>query len=456
MSEPIISVKNVSKIYNIYDNPKNRFYDMLSPILSKVSKRFKGPFHRKFTALNNISFDLHKGDSIGFIGKNGAGKSTLLQIIAGTLSPTTGDVIVNGRVNALLELGSGFNPEFSGRENVYLNGTILGFTREQIDSKFEEICDFSEIGDFIDQPVKTYSSGMFVKLAFSVQALLEPEILIIDEALSVGDVFFQNKCHQLIQKLINNNTTFIFVSHDLSTIVKYCKKSILLHNGRNIFYGDSFKTTSLYLKLDRLNLDDLEKDILSHQDETELKDDKIFIPNNTYHPNYISILTGNIEKINFVGYKILNEKGKIIQSSEVCKQINFTFKFRALKDVSVPIFSFSIFNKQNVNVFAKYSYQIEDCNIPSILNEGQILEINFTVKLDIFPDEYLIYVGISSMEKEDFDLIQNFSVNTFQGKLNYLVTFLVCKFTIEYPKQGLHLPFNGLTDLQSDCKYLIN
>lgn len=226
----VITAENITKKYQIYNKP----IDRLKQILSNGKKKY----YREFTALNNVTVRVEKGTTVGIIGRNGSGKSTLLQIIAGTLQATTGDIMVNGRVSALLELGAGFNPDFTGRENVYLNGAILGLEKEEIDRKFEEILAFSEIGDFIDQPVKTYSSGMFVRLAFSVAALTDPDIVIIDEALSVGDEKFQRKCYNHLETLKEKGCTILFVSHSMKTVEQLCDYAYLLENGQLICDGE--------------------------------------------------------------------------------------------------------------------------------------------------------------------------------------------------------------------------
>lgn len=222
-SEVVLKVEDLSKCYHIYDKPRDRLLQMLA--------HGKKQFYREFWALRDISFTVAKGETIGIIGRNGSGKSTLLQIIAGTLSPTSGIVSSEGLLAALLELGSGFNPDFTGRENVYLNGSILGLTEEAINAHFDDIASFADIGEYLDQPVKTYSSGMNVRLAFAVQACIEPQILIVDEALSVGDEKFQRKCFDYIDRLRSSGCSILLVTHSTATIEKFCQHAILLHKG---------------------------------------------------------------------------------------------------------------------------------------------------------------------------------------------------------------------------------
>lgn len=237
-----IEARELTKTYFLYDSPVDRIKETFHP--------FRKTYHRSFDAIKGVSFTIHKGESFGIIGRNGSGKSTLLQMICGILQPTSGSVEVHGRVAALLELGAGFNPEFSGRENVYLNGAILGFTSREIDKLYDDIIRFADIGDFVDQPVKTYSSGMYVRLAFAVQACVEPEILVVDEALSVGDVFFQQKCLGRMRELRENGTTLIFVSHDMGIVRELCESSVYLQKGRLMYCGPSYKAVQRYYNED--------------------------------------------------------------------------------------------------------------------------------------------------------------------------------------------------------------
>ena len=225
----VISVQHLSKMYKLYDKPSDRLKESLG--LSRKKK------YREHYALHDVNFNIHEGECVGIIGVNGSGKSTILKIITGVLAPTTGEVKVNGRISALLELGAGFNMEYSGLENVYLNGTMIGFSEEEIDAKLDDILAFADIGDYIHQPVKTYSSGMFVRLAFAVAINIDPEILIVDEALSVGDVFFQAKCYHKFEEFKKQGKTILFVTHDLSSVSKYCDRVILLNKGVKLYEG---------------------------------------------------------------------------------------------------------------------------------------------------------------------------------------------------------------------------
>lgn len=246
-----IRLESVSKCYRIYQNPQDRFKQALLDRFHLFSGRGEKPaaLYREHWALRNVDFELKPGEAVGILGRNGAGKSTLLQLIAGTLEPTAGRIATNGRITALLELGSGFNPEFTGRENVFLNAQILGLSQMDVQARFDDIASFADIGDFIDQPVKTYSSGMMMRLAFSVQTAVAPSILIVDEALSVGDMFFQAKCMARIRKLVDDGVTLLFVSHDVGSVRQICDRALLLSEGHVVALGATRKVADEYVRL---------------------------------------------------------------------------------------------------------------------------------------------------------------------------------------------------------------
>ena len=237
----VIDVKDVTKIYRLYDKPIDRLKESISPTHKN--------YHRDFYALSGVSFSVEKGQSVGIIGTNGSGKSTMLKIITGVLTQSSGEVQVNGTISALLELGAGFNMDYTGIENIYMNGTMMGFSRKEMDEKLPEILEFADIGDFVYQPVKSYSSGMFVRLAFALSINVEPEILIVDEALSVGDVFFQAKCYHRMDELRKNGTTILMVTHDMGSVMKYCDKVVLLNKGEKVAEGAPGEMVDLYKKI---------------------------------------------------------------------------------------------------------------------------------------------------------------------------------------------------------------
>lgn len=245
-SDIVIKAENLSKCYQIYDQPRDRLKQFVLPRLQGLVGLPPKNFYQEFWAVKDVSFEVNKGEAVGIIGRNGSGKSTLLQMISGVLSPTSGVVSTQGRIAALLELGSGFNPNFTGRENVYLNGALLGFTRDQIEDRFDAIAGFADIGLHLDQPVKTYSSGMMLRLAFAVQVQVEPDILIVDEALAVGDALFQKRCFQRIEKLLSDGTTLLFVSHDQESVRTLTNRAVFLNKGQIAAYGVSSEVVLEY------------------------------------------------------------------------------------------------------------------------------------------------------------------------------------------------------------------
>lgn len=247
-SDTAISVQNLSKCFQIYAKPHDRLKQSLYPRIQGTFGLQRKQYFNEFWSLRDVSFDIKKGETIGIIGRNGSGKSTLLQIICGTLSQTAGSIQTNGRIAALLELGSGFNPEFTGRENVYMNGAILGLSRKEIEDRFDEIAAFADIGAFLEQPVKTYSSGMFVRLAFACNIMSDPEIMIVDEALSVGDMNFQAKCMTALTQIKERGATILFVSHDVGTVKSLCSRCVYLDGGKVVAVGPSADVTELYVR----------------------------------------------------------------------------------------------------------------------------------------------------------------------------------------------------------------
>jgi len=302
-----INVSNISKCYEMYNKPVHRLYQTLT--------RGRKQFYKEFWALRDISFTVKKGECLGIIGRNGAGKSTLLQIITGTLTPTTGNVEVKGRVAALLELGSGFNPEFTGKDNVYMNASILGLTKQEIDEKYDDIIAFADIGDFIEHPTKTYSSGMMVRLAFAVIAHVDADVLIVDEALSVGDAFFQQKCMRFLRRFMKTNTV-LFVSHDTGAVMNFCDHAVLLEDGRVKKMGSSKEVTQQYLEdtfeqlqgIGGVDKDEAKPDIIPPEDYRDMRLDFI---NQTNLRNDLEIYSFNPDSDGFGKGGICHQIGHV-------------------------------------------------------------------------------------------------------------------------------------------------
>lgn len=375
-----ISVENVSKVYKLFKKPADRVIDALH-----LAPWRKVPQHH---ALNDVSFEVRQGEMVGIIGTNGSGKSTILKIITGVLHPTKGDVKVNGRISALLELGAGFNREYTGIENIYLNGTMIGFSKEEIDAKLKDILDFADIGDFAYQPVKTYSSGMFVRLAFAVAINIEPEILIVDEALAVGDVFFQAKCYRKFDEFKKLGKTILFVSHDLSSIVKYCDRVVLLNKGTKLGEGKAKEMIDIYKQV-----------LVDQYDEAtaaESKGSGVLLDQGA-NPD---LLEYGSKKAEITDCYITDDKGK--RTNAIIKGSTFTIHMKAkfLERVQAPIFAFTIKNAKGTEITGTNT-MFERAFMESV-DKGICKEITFKQKMDLQGGEYLLSLGLTGYEGSDF------------------------------------------------------
>ena len=335
MSDYAISVEHVEKMYKLYDKPTDRLKESLG--LTRKKK------YKEHYALHDVNFQVNKGETVGIIGTNGSGKSTILKIITGVLNPTAGEVKVNGRISALLELGAGFNMEYTGIENVYLNGTMIGFTREEIDAKLNDILEFADIGDFVYQPVKTYSSGMFVRLAFAVAINIDPEILIVDEALSVGDVFFQAKCYHKFEEFKKLGKTILFVSHDLGSIGKYCDRVVLLNQGVKLNEGKPKEMIDIYKKLlvnQYVDDDETEKEQENESDNENTKEESgTWKDMTTSNPDIVEYGNG---LATIIDYGIKDAAGNMSNAIEKGSDFTIMFKVKFNEKVSDPIFAITI------------------------------------------------------------------------------------------------------------------
>lgn len=359
-NEVVIRVSELGKCYQIYDQSSDRLKQFLYPKLAKLFGIISQNYFQEFWALKDITFEIKKGETLGIIGRNGSGKSTLLQIICGTLNPTQGEVQVNGKVAALLELGSGFNPEFSGRENVYLNASMLGMTRNETNSRFEEILKFADIGEFIDRPVKTYSSGMMVRLAFAIVANSNANILIIDEALAVGDIFFVQKCIRFLNDFKKNNT-LIFVSHDSSSILSLCDKALMLDSGNIVKIGipklvmESYHSYSIVGNTKFLNYEDYGGSDKKNINNLDFNNDHLLNLQSKFSPNRYSSGLGGVEILS-AGF--LDELGFCIRDLIPDNKISLVINIRAKVNISSMLVGFSCKNKlgevlfeENLNEF---------------------------------------------------------------------------------------------------------
>ena len=386
MSDIAIKVDKVTKVYHLYDRQRDRLKDALNLTKKKC--------YREHFALDELNFEIKKGETVGIIGTNGSGKSTILKIITGVLNPTQGEVTVNGRISALLELGAGFNMEYTGIENVYLNGTMIGFTKEEIDERLQDILDFADIGDFVNQPVKTYSSGMFVRLAFAVAINIDPEILIVDEALSVGDVFFQSKCYHKFEEFKKMGKTILFVSHDLGSISKYCDRAILLNKGHKLFEGTPKEAVDMYKRVlvNQVDDDKEQKTIWEHQDGGDLWRSKI--------PINPDVLEYGSKKAEIVDFAFLDAQGRITNVIEKGSEMTVRMKVKFHEDIAEPIFAFSFKNLMGIELCGTNT-MFEKVEItPKKAGDEQI--ISFKQKMDLQGAEYLLSLGCTGYPHGEF------------------------------------------------------
>ena len=414
----IIEVKDVTKIYRLYDKPIDRLKESLS-----INKKC---LHRDFYALKNVSFEVEKGQSCGIIGTNGSGKSTILKIITGVLTKTEGYVKADGKISALLELGAGFNSEYTGIENIYMNGTMMGFSKKEMDEKLPAILEFADIGDFVYQPVKSYSSGMFVRLAFALSINVDPEILIVDEALSVGDVFFQAKCYHRMDELRAKGTTILMVPHDMGSVMKYCDKVVLLNKGEKVAEGRPGEMVDLYKKIlagqydqlsdmlsERAEKKDGAKENLSAEKQPEGGDingaetmagkeedarseaaKHLMRDEMTINPNVNEYGDGRAEIYDF---GIEDQNGRL--TNLVLKGETFTIRerIRFFDSIEAPIFTFTIRDKKG-NDLTGTNTMFEGADIKPV-KAGDRYEVSFTQKMNLQGGEYLISMSCTGFEQ---------------------------------------------------------
>jgi ABC-type polysaccharide/polyol phosphate transport system ATPase subunit len=404
-----IKVTNLSKSYKLYDKPLDRLKESLNP--------FRRKYHKEFYALNDISFEIKRGETIGIIGKNGSGKSTLLKIITGVVTPTSGNIEVNGKISALLELGAGFNPEFTGMENIYMNGTIMGFTREEMEQRVNSIVEFADIGDFIYQPVKMYSSGMFARLAFSVSVNVEPDILIVDEALSVGDAFFQQKCINKMKKMQEKGTTIFFVSHSLSTVKSLCGKAIYLCNGDLISIGNTDEICTLYqneltsskkiskTELD-INLNRIEEENSRYIKPVKNKMNFFRVDNNLV--KRITERSGGGE-LKLTAFDIYDESDNIVNDIAMFQKFWIRASFEVNEDLREGAYiGILCRNKLGIDIFACNS-NAYSMYLPKLeKNKKFVFEIEF--KLPLIHGEYFFSIGVKPSVSNEYFYDRCFTV----------------------------------------------
>lgn len=399
----VISVENLTKVYKLYSSPIYRLKEALSPIRQK--------YHQDFHALNDVSFEVKKGEAVGIIGKNGSGKSTLLKIITGVLTPSSGSVSINGRISALLELGAGFNPEMTGVENVYFSGTLMGYSREEINERLDGILSFADIGEFALQPVKTYSSGMFVRLAFAVAINVDPDIVIVDEALSVGDIKYQRKCISKIEEFKEKNKTILFVSHDAGMISNLCNTAILIDSGKIVSRDEPRKVTKLYLQL--MYGEDIASEYASHSDQVQKIEHGTDIPTTLEDQERSELRDAALKKIGFLSkqascelrhgngdaeilsFGIVNTDGNRVNRIKSNNKYTLFFNLLCYKDIKDIFLAFLIRDKRGMNLFVTNTelMQMKVMN----QNKGNLIYVTVDVTMTLVAGDYFM----SCIAKDD-------------------------------------------------------
>ena len=440
-----IRVSNLSKCYEIYDNPRDRLKRFVMPRLMKMAGKVSKQYFREFWALKEVSFEIKKGETVGIIGRNGSGKSTLLQMICGTLTPTSGSIETNGRIAALLELGSGFNPEFTGRENVYMNASVLGLTNQEIDDRFDDIAAFADIGDFIEQPVKIYSSGMMVRLAFAVIAHVDADILVVDEALAVGDAIFTQKCMRYIRSF-QKHGALLFVSHDMSAIQNLCKSALWLDHGAIQQKGISKNVAESYLQY---TLQEVYGNHVKLSD-TSIGQEKVVELKTNHIPSlavdYGSMLTvtdnsskasgwktGEAEIISLKLIKFDSDTESLFEGGEKVRLVIHAKAFQALES---PILGFVLRDRLGQDMFGENTLPFtvtKSCAIKA----GQSFKAEFIFRLPMLPNgEYVVMTSVANGSQ--YDNVQHhylhdaFIVNVFSSKIRFgLVGIPFEKITLE-------------------------
>jgi lipopolysaccharide transport system ATP-binding protein len=408
-SEISIKVENLSKCYQIYDQPRDRLKQFVVPRLQRAIGQPPRQYYREFWALKDISFEVKRGETVGIIGRNGSGKSTLLQMICGTLNPTGGHVQTNGRIAALLELGSGFNPEFSGRENVYMNGAVLGLNRDEIDRRFDAIAAFADIGEFIEQPVKTYSSGMYVRLAFAVIAHVDAEILVIDEALAVGDAVFTQKCMRFLRNF-KDWGTLVFVSHDMGSVLNLCERAVWLHRGHLRQMGESKVVADAYFQYALQEVYGQEIELKGIDDERALgrvTDSKpphvdknieptvdygsqIRVSENLNEANGWKTGAGEILSVQLE--HLLPQSNDVFQGGETVRML---IKAAAYQDMDRPILGFLVRDRLGQDLFGENTLPFTDLN-PMPVSAGSVFESEYIFRLPMLPNgQYAVMASLA-------------------------------------------------------------
>lgn len=395
MGKYVVEVKNVNKKYKFYSKPYHRLIEWGTAGALKK--------HDEFWALKDVSFSVEKGECLGIIGHNGAGKSTLLKILSKALWPTTGEIKVKGNMVSLLELGTGFHPELTGIQNIYASARLLGFSVEYVNNKLSDILDFSELGDFIHQPVKTYSSGMYVRLAFSLYANLEPDIYVVDEALSVGDIFFQQKCFDFLQQLRNKGAAIILVTHDMQTVKKFCDRVLILQEGSVTHEGNPLEMVNLFYTLEnRKKVSITSSGELAEENSTQNKTIDIPLQSKLNIDHALGIRRGE-GGVEIIGVSLCDMDGKEIRTAYTGDTIILNIYAESKDNIPNLTFGYQFSDRHNTIVFGQNLYMLTRKKLTG--SKGELLKVSFQIEMNLFQGLYTLMVGASDCQTEVGNLI---------------------------------------------------
>ncbi len=446
-SDVMIRAAGLGKRYELYEKPRDRIKQL---IFGSEQRRY----YRDIWALRDLSFEIRRGEIVGVIGRNGSGKSTLLQLICGILTPTEGEVHVEGRVSALLELGAGFNPEFTGRENVFLNGALLGLSKVEITSKLPEIQAFADIGDFLDAPVKTYSSGMFVRLAFAVQACVDPDVMIVDEALAVGDIFFRQKCYRRLNDLREQGCTILLVTHAMGDVEQFCQRAILLNAGRAEFQGNAVEAVKRYYLIQQtanplVPLGDAPGTTAAPQPETV----EAWPLSSSQFGMEISaqVSTG---AAHCVRVAVTDAGGTPTTSFEQGQAAVFWYEFRLESPLEVPLGGITIHNERGAIVHGKGSLEYGS-RAPERVPSGATIRFKQTVQMDIAMGEYTFEVGLASMPATLFAVKHRLAIDELYAsvtRLCHVPNLGALRIGPRSRFDGVQLLHHGMANLPGSCQ----
>lgn len=445
-NEIAVSIKNLNKIYKVYDSPGQRF-------LSLLLRRNLG---RDFVALDDINVDIARGEAFAIVGKNGSGKSTMLQLLAGILKPTEGEIKVNGRIAALLELGSGFNPESTGYENIYMNAAILGLKKDEIERKVKDIIEFADIGQHLYEPVKTYSSGMYVRLGFAVAINVDADVLLVDEALAVGDVFFRQKCYSRLNELKEKGTTVILVTHNMSEVEQFCDRAMLLQSGKQISVGRSQEIVKEYYMEDQDTSFIQGKNVETDELNSSIKFSSGWeIKKATFYDLNLSKEISN-GKASFSKIGLFDDMGNSKRVFLQGEYGYFYIEFDVCRDIEIPVVGILLFNQMNTIIHGKDSSQTYT-KLPERVSAGTKMRFLQKVKFDIAEGEYSFEVGLAQMTKDGYAQRSYLPQESLDEKMERIsLRSNVGTFAIVPKKIGepTRMGFHGVCDLQGEIEIL--